>query len=64
VEIQLSGLLSLFEAEGDCQVDLVAGDVAVLDQHVLVLDSGTLYIAQSLRSAFDGHVDRILEALV
>src|SRR5918998_755910 len=48
--------------ERDLEVDLVAGDVAVLDQHVLVLDPGALYAAQGRGSAADGLLDGILEA--
>jgi hypothetical protein len=63
VALQLCGLLAFLQYEGDGHVDLVTGDVPVLDQHVLVLDPCTLYIAQSLCSTFDGRVNRILNAL-
>src|ERR687886_2855358 len=60
----LSGLLSLFQDERDRQVNLVADDVAVLDQHVLVLDPSTLDVPEGTGGTLDGHVNRVLKALI
>lgn len=64
VDLRLSGLLALFEDEGDRQVDLVTLDIAILDHHVHVLDMSALDISKGASGTFDGLVDRILEALV
>src|ERR671932_2745025 len=64
VSTALSGLLSLFQDERDRQVDLVADDVAVLDQHVLVLDPSTLNVPEGAGGTLDGHVNRVLKALI
>ena len=60
----LSGLLSLFQDERDRQVNLVAGDVAILDQHVLVLDPSTLDVPEGAGGTLDGLVNGVLEALI
>jgi hypothetical protein len=43
----LGGLLAFLQYEGDGKVDLVAGDVVVLDYYVLVLNPGTLDVTKS-----------------
>jgi len=43
-----NALGGVFELKRDLHVDLVAGDVAVLDHDVLVLDPATLYTPQGL----------------
>src|SRR4028118_1450496 len=47
--------------EGDGQVHLVAGDLAVLDQDVLVLDPGALYTTEGGGGTTDGLIDGIFE---
>ncbi len=54
----------VFEDKGDGQVDLVAADVAVLDQHVHILDPGALDIPKAAGGTVDGCVDRVLETLL
>src|SRR5918993_765097 len=50
------------QEEGDLEVHPVAGDAAVLDRDVLVLDPAALHAAQGLGRAVYGGPDGVLEA--
>src|SRR3712207_9410716 len=57
----LGGILKL---EGDLHVDLVAGDVAILDHDVHVLHPATLYTPERLGGSGYSLIDGVLEALL
>src|SRR5215213_8670917 len=52
----------LLQHEGNLHIDLVAGDVAILNHDVLVLHPATLHAPKRLGSTGYGLVDSILEA--
>ena len=52
----------LLQHEGDLHIDLVANDVAVLDQDVLILHPRALYAPERLGSSGYSLVDSILKA--
>ena len=62
--LALSGLIAFFEDEDDFQVRFVAGDVAILDQDIHVLDMSALDVTKSAGGAVVGLVNRIFEALL
>src|SRR4028119_945088 len=53
---------TVLQHEGYRQVHLVAGDLAILDQYVLVLDPGALHTAEGGGGSTNGLIDGILEA--
>src|SRR2546426_752935 len=54
---------SVVDDERHHQVDLVLGDLVVLDVHALLLDPGAADIPEGLRRAGDPLLDGVLEAL-
>src|SRR5215210_1596409 len=62
ISLSAFSLGTALQNEGYLQVHLVADDVAVLDQHVLVFDPGTLDTPKGGGGAAYGLLDGILEA--
>src|SRR4028118_1225478 len=61
VSLPKFSLGTVLQNEGDGQVHLVAGDLAVLDQDVLVLDPGALYTTEGGGGTTDGLIDGIFK---
>jgi hypothetical protein len=60
----LADLLAFFQNEGYGHVDLLSGNIAVLDHDVHVLDPDALDVAEGAGGPLDALVDGVLEALL
>ncbi len=54
--------VSLFDSEGELQVDPVLYDFAVLDQRLLSYYVDASNVSEGLRRSSDGLVDRVFES--